>query len=70
MNLSQATIKGLGVFFCPMPKTFMPASLNLVARRVKSLSLLMMQKPSTLPEYKISIASMIKALSLLFLPLV
>ena len=49
-------------FFCsPMPKTFIPASRNLVASLVKSLSLLTTQNPSTRPVYKISIASMISA---------
>ena len=49
-NLSQATMKGLGVFFSPMPYTFIPASRSRVARRVKSLSLLTSTKPSQLPE--------------------
>ena len=49
-NLSQATIKGFGVFFSPMPYTFIPASRSRVARRVKSLSLLTSTKPSQVPE--------------------
>ena len=67
-NLSQATMKGLGVFFSPMPYTFIPASRRRVARRVKSLSLLTSTKPPQLPEYKMSMASMIMAESVAFLP--
>ena len=48
-NLSQATMKGLGVFFSPMPYTFLPASRRRMARRVKSLSLDTSTKPSTWP---------------------
>jgi hypothetical protein len=40
------------------------------ARRVKSLSLETRQKPPKLPVYSRSIASMISALSVAFLPLV
>ena len=42
-------MKGLGVFFSPMPYTFFPASRRRMARRVKSLSLLTSTKPSTCP---------------------
>ena len=49
-NLSQATMKGLGVFFSPMPYTFIPASRRRVASRVKSESLDTRTKPSQLPE--------------------
>ena len=68
MNLSQAVMNGIRVFFSPIPITIMPASLKRVASLVKSLSLDTIQKPSTFPEYKISIASMIIALSLAFFP--
>ena len=52
MNLSQATMNGRGVFRSPMPMTNLLDSLRRVARRVKSLSLEMMQNggtPITLP---------------------
>ena len=68
-NQAKATINGLRVFFSPMPITTIPASRRRVARRVKSLSLEIIQNPSTLPEYRISIASMIMAESVAFFPL-
>ena len=68
MNLSQAVIKGVSVFFSPIPMTFIPASRSRVANLVKSESLETMQNPSTFPVYKMSIASMINALSLAFFP--
>ena len=70
LNLLHAAIKGVGVFFSPMPSTYMPDSRRREARRVKSLSLETIQKPSTLPEYRMSIASMIIAESVAFLPVV
>ena len=63
-------MKGFGVFFSPMPMTFFPASRSRVARRVKSESLDTSTKPSQLPVYKISMASMIMAESVAFLPVV
>ena len=42
-------MKGLGVFFSPMPMTFLPASRSRVARRVKSESLDTSTKPSHCP---------------------
>ena len=53
-----------------MPMTFMPASRRRMASRVKSLSLETMQNPSVFPSYKISMASMIMAESVEFLPVV
>ena len=50
INLSQATIKGVGVFFSPIPITCIPASLSLVANFVKSLSLETRQNPFTFSE--------------------
>ena len=63
-------MKGFGVFFSPMPMTVMPPSRRREARRVKSLSDETRQNPSTLPEYRMSMASMIMAESVAFLPLV
>ena len=60
----------MGVFCSPMPITVIPASRSLMASLVKSLSEVTRQKPSTLPEYKMSMASMIKAASDAFFPLV
>ena len=54
----------------PMPMTSLPASRRRAARRVKSLSEETMQNPSRLPEYKRSMASMIMAESVAFLPVV
>ncbi len=68
MNLSQATINGSGVFFSPIPITFIPASRKRVAKRVKSLSLETRQKPFTFSPYKMSIASIIMAESVAFFP--
>lgn len=70
MNLSQAVTKGLGVLRSPKPYTVKPCSRIREARRVKSLSLETMQKPSKRPVYSRSIASMIIALSVAFLPTV
>ena len=63
-------MKGLGVFFSPMPYTFIPASRRRMARRVKSESLDTSTKPSQLPEYRMSMASMIMAESVEFFPVV
>ena len=49
MNLSQAVTKGLGVLRSPKPYTVRPCSRMREARRVKSLSLETMQKPSKRP---------------------
>ena len=68
MNLSQAVTKGRGVFCSPMPMTCMPASRSRVARRVKSQSLDTMQNPSNFSVYIKSMASMIMAESVAFLP--
>ena len=54
----------------PIPMTSLPDSRRRAARRVKSLSEDTMQKPSTLPEYSRSMASMIMAESVAFLPVV
>src|SRR6266511_1884232 len=59
MNLSQAATNGLGVLRSPKPYTVRPDSRMREARRVKSLSLDTMQKPSKRPEYSRSIPSMI-----------
>ena len=48
----------------------LPYSRRRIARRVKSLSLDTIQKPSTLCEYSISIASIIIAESVAFFPVV
>ena len=48
VNTSQARLKGVGVFFSPMPMTMRPLSRKRLARRVKSESLDTRQKPSTL----------------------
>ena len=66
----QAARKARGVFSSPIPITVMPDSRRRLARRVKSLSLDTMQKPSTLLVYKMSMASMISAESVEFLPTV
>ena len=42
-------MKGWGVFFSPMPMTFIPASRRRIASRVKSESLETMTKPSHRP---------------------
>lgn len=68
VNTSQARRKGTGVFFSPMPMTVRPLSRRRLARRVKSESLDTRQKPSTLSVYKRSMASMIMAESVAFLP--
>ena len=70
LKVSQAARKGFGVFCSPMPMTNIPASLSLWASLVKSESLDTRQKPSTFPEYRISMASMIMAESVAFLPVV
>ena len=53
-----------------MPYTFIPASRRRMARRVKSESLDTSTKPSQLPEYSRSMASMIMAESVEFFPVV
>ena len=70
MNLSQAATNGLGVLRSPKPYTARPDSRMRVARRVKSLSEDTSQKPSTRPLCSRSIASMVRAESVAFLPLV
>ena len=70
LNWLQAEIKGSGVFCSPMPMTCMPLSRKRATRRVKSESELTMANPSTFPEYRMSIASMIIAESVAFLPAV
>lgn len=70
MNLLQAATKDLGVFFSPIPYTDNPASRIRVARRVKSLSEDTRQKPSTVPPWSRSMASMIIAESVEFFPVV
>ena len=49
MKRSQAETNAVGVLRRPIPYTVIPASRSRVARRVKSLSLETMTKPSTLP---------------------
>src|SRR5689334_9880208 len=66
MNLSQAETNALGVLRSPKPYTIRPDSRMREARRVKSLSLETMQKPSNRSEYSRSIASMIMAESVEF----
>ncbi len=68
MKRSQAATNASGVLRRPKPYTVMADSRKLVARRVKSLSLETSTKPSTLPAYRRSIASMISAESVEFLP--
>ena len=70
LNWSQALTKGPSVLLSPMPMTSLPASRRRAARRVKSLSDETMQNPSRLPEYSRSMASMIMAESVAFLPVV
>ena len=70
MNLSHDTMNGRGVFRSPMPMTNLLDSRSRVASRVKSLSLEMMQNPSTLSLCRMSIASMIIAESVAFFPVV
>ena len=70
VKMSHALRKGTGVFFSPMPTTVRPLSRMRLARRVKSLSLDTMQKPSTERVYRMSMASMIMAESVAFLPCV
>ncbi len=54
----------------PKPTTRLPDSRSRDASRVKSLSLETMQKPSNVPVWSRSIASMIIALSVEFFPAV
>src|SRR6478736_908635 len=70
MNVSHAWRKAAGVFFSPKPYTVRPSSRKRCARRVKSLSLVTRQKPSNRRVYIRSIASMMRELSVAFLPLV
>ena len=70
MKISHALRNGTGVFFSPIPMTVRPLSRMRLARRVKSLSLETMQNPSTDPVYMMSMASMIMAESVAFLPVV
>ena len=68
MNRSHAATNAVGVLRRPSPYTVIPDSRSRVASRVKSLSLETITKPSTLPAYSRSIASMISAESVEFLP--
>ena len=70
LNFSQADINGFGVLLSPIPIIVFPASLNLEANLVKSLSEEIKQKPSTSEVNRISIASIIIELSVAFFPLV
>ena len=70
INLSHAETNAEGVFFSPNPYTSKPDSLILAASLVKSLSLDTMQKPPKFLVYSKSIASIISALSVEFLPFV
>jgi hypothetical protein len=70
MNLSQACTNGSGVLCSPNPYTVSPSSRRRWASLVKSLSLDTRHMPSKRPVYIRSIASMISALSVAFLPLV
>ena len=65
---SQEARKDSGVFFSPMPITTLPASRIRVASLLKSPSLETIQNPSTSPEYKMSMASIIRPISEAFLP--
>ncbi len=67
-NLWHAFRNASGVFFSPNPRTINPSSRSRIARPVKSLSLVIRQNPSNLRVYNKSIASMIKVLSVEFLP--
>lgn len=68
INLLHAVTNGLGVFSSPIPITSFPDSRILVANLVKSLSLEIKQNPSTFSRCRISIASIIIAESVEFLP--
>jgi hypothetical protein len=68
--LSQAATKGRGVLRSPKPTTSSPSSRMRRASPVKSLSLETMQNPSSRRECSRSMASMIIALSVAFLPTV
>ena len=68
MNRSQAAMNGAGVLRRPSPYTVIPDSRNLVASRVKSLSLETITNPSRFPAYNRSIASMMSAESVWFFP--
>ena len=68
--MSHAFLNGVGVFFSPMPMTVRPLSRIRLARRVKSLSLDTMQNPLTDSLCRMSIASIISAESVAFLPVV
>ena len=70
LEKEQAALNDFGVLFSPIPITSIPDSLSLLASLVKSPSLETIQKPSTFRVYKISIASIMRALSVAFLPTV
>lgn len=70
MKESHAFLNASGVFRSPNPYTVTPSSLIRVASRVKSLSDETMQKPLKRRVYSRSIASMMSALSVAFLPTV
>ena len=67
-NLVQACLNEMAVWLRPMPTTIMLLSRRRAARRVKSLSEETMTNPSTLPAYRMSIASMMSVESVAFLP--
>ena len=69
-NLRHACLKLSGVFCSPKPNTSTPCSLIRAASRVKSLSDDTRQKPSNLPLWSKSIASMTSVMSEAFLPVV
>ena len=70
MKSSHAFLKDVGVFFSPTPNTYISEDLNLEASIVKSLSLETSANASYLSVYNRSIASIIIAASVEFLPLV
>src|ERR1700726_580136 len=70
MNLRHACRKLSGVFCSPKPKTSAPCSRRRDARRVKSLSEETRQKPSSRPLCKRSMASITRAMSDAFFPVV
>ena len=67
-NTLQAFLNAGGVWALPIPTTSIPDSRRRVANLVKSESDDTMQNPRTLPLCRMSMASMISALSVAFFP--
>ena len=70
MNREQVSRNASGVFRSPNPWTTSPSSRSLWASRVKSLSEVTRQNPSSRPLCMRSIASITSAMSAAFLPVV